>query len=318
MDFQKLAGEYKSELLDSVLPFWLEHSQDKQYGGYFTCLERDGSVYDTDKFIWLQGREVWLFSMLYNKVEKRREWLDCAIRGGEFLKKYGHDGNYNWYFSLDRRGNPLVEPYNIFSYTFATMAFGQLSLATGNREYAEMFQDYTANKANQTAERRDAVQFVKQKLDSAQWFIDAIKQRNETLQRTMEAIIYLQRDFFLTGDEATLHPMILKDVAERAGYDISTISRVSNSKYVQTNFGIYPLKYFFSESMQTDTGEEISTREVKKIMKEHVDAEDKRKPLTDEELATILKEKGYVIARRTVAKYREQLGIPVARLRKEI
>ena len=148
--------------------------------------------------------------------------------------------------------------------------------------------------------------------------IDAIKQRNETLQRTMEAIIYLQRDFFLTGDEATLHPMILKDVAERAGYDISTISRVSNSKYVQTNFGIYPLKYFFSESMQTDTGEEISTREVKKIMKEHVDAEDKRKPLTDEELATILKEKGYVIARRTVAKYREQLGIPVARLRKEI
>ena len=168
-----------------------------------------------------------------------------------------------------------------------------------------MFQDYTANKANQTAERRDAVQFVKQKLDSAQWFIDAIKQRNETLQRTMEAIIYLQRDFFLTGDEATLHPMILKDVAERAGYDISTISRVSNSKYVQTNFGIYPLKYFFSESMQTDTGEEISTREVKKIM-------------TDEELATILKEKGYVIARRTVAKYREQLGIPVARLRKEI
>lgn len=187
-----------------------------------------------------------------------------------------------------------------------------------NREYAEMFQDYAGNKANQTAKMRDAVQFVKQKLDSAQWFIDAIKQRQETLQRTMEAIICLQRDFFLTGDEATLRPMILKDVAERAGYDISTISRVSNSKYVQTNFGIYSLKYFFSESMQTDSGEEISTREVKKIMKEHIDAEEKRKPLTDEELASILKEKGYVIARRTVAKYREQLGIPVARLRKEI
>ena len=140
----------------------------------------------------------------------------------------------------------------------------------------------------------------------------------KTLQRTMETIILLQRDFFLTGDEATLRPMILKDVAERAGYDISTISRVSNSKYVQTNFGIYPLKYFFSESMQTDSGEEISTREVKKIMKEHIDSEDKRKPLTDEELASILKEKGYVIARRTIAKYREQLGIPVARLRKEI
>lgn len=187
-----------------------------------------------------------------------------------------------------------------------------------NREYAEMFQDYAGNKANQTGKMRDAVQFVKQKLDSAQWFIDAIKQRQETLQRTMQTIICLQRDFFLTGDEATLHPMILRDVAERAGYDISTISRVSNSKYVQTNYGIYPLKFFFSESMQTDTGEEISTREVKKIMKEHIDAEDKHKPLTDEELAQILKEKGYVIARRTVAKYREQLGISVARLRKEI
>ena len=187
-----------------------------------------------------------------------------------------------------------------------------------NREYAEMFQDYAGNKANQTTQMKEAVQFVKQKLDSAQWFIDAIKQRQETLQRTMETIILLQRDFFLTGDEATLRPMILKDVAERAGYDISTISRVSNSKYVQTNFGIYPLKYFFSESMQTDSGEKISTREVKKIMKEHIDGEDKRKPLTDEELASILKEKGYIIARRTVAKYREQLGIPVARLRKEI
>ncbi|MGM9798476.1 MAG: RNA polymerase factor sigma-54 [Parabacteroides sp.] len=187
-----------------------------------------------------------------------------------------------------------------------------------NREYAEMFQDYTGNKANQTAERRNAMQFVKQKLDAAQWFIDTIKQRNETLQRTMETIIRLQREFFLTGDETTLRPMILKDVAERAGYDISTISRVSNSKYVQTNFGIYPLKYFFSESMQTDTGEEISSREVKKIMKDHVEAEDKRRPLTDEELAAILKEAGYVIARRTVAKYREQLGIPVARMRKEI
>ena len=187
-----------------------------------------------------------------------------------------------------------------------------------NKEYADMFKDYTGNKANQTSEMRDAVQFVKQKLDSAQWFIDAIKQRQETLQRTMQAIIMLQHDFFLTGDESTLRPMILKDVAERSGFDISTISRVSNSKYVQTNFGIYPLKYFFSESMQTDSGEEISTREVKKIMKEYVDGEDKRKPLTDEELSSILKQKGYVIARRTVAKYREQLDIPVARLRKEI
>jgi RNA polymerase sigma-54 factor len=165
---------------------------------------------------------------------------------------------------------------------------------------------------------KEAVLFVKQKLDSAQWFIEAIKQRQETLQRTMETIISLQRNFFLSGDEASLRPMILKDVAERSGYDISTISRVSNSKYVQTNFGIYPLKYFFSESIQTDSGEEISTREVKAILKEYIEGEDKRKPLTDEELAALLKEKGYVIARRTVAKYREQLEIPVARLRKEI
>ena len=187
-----------------------------------------------------------------------------------------------------------------------------------NREYADMFHDYTANKVNQTSTMRDAVQFVKQKLDSAQWFIDAVKQRNETLQRTMEAIMMMQREFFFTGDEAFLRPMILKDVAERVGYDISTISRVSNSKYVQTTFGVYPLKYFFSESMKMDSGEEISTREVKKIMKEHIEVENKRKPLTDEELTTILKDKGYVIARRTVAKYREQLNIPVARLRKEI
>jgi len=138
MDFKKLEIQYRDELLKNSIPFWLNNSQDKEYGGYFSCLGRNGEVYDTDKFIWLQGREVWMFSMLYNKVEKRQEWLDCAIQGGEFLKKYGHDGNYNWYFALDRKGNPLVEPYNIFSYTFATMAFGQLSLATGNQEYADI------------------------------------------------------------------------------------------------------------------------------------------------------------------------------------
>ena len=138
MDFRELVTQYKNELLGNVLPFWLENSQDKECGGYFTCLERDGKVFDTDKFIWPQGREVWLFAMLYNKVDKRQEWLDCAIQGGEFLKKYGHDGNYNWYFSLNREGTPLVEPYNIFSYTFATMAFGQLSLATKNQEYADI------------------------------------------------------------------------------------------------------------------------------------------------------------------------------------
>ena len=137
-DFSQLAHLYRDELLENVIPFWLKHSIDEEYGGYFTCLDRYGNVFDSDKFIWLQGRQVWMFSMLYNKVEKRREWLDCAVHGGEFLRKYGHDGNYNWYFSLTREGAPLVEPYNIFSYTFATMAFGQLSLATGNREYADI------------------------------------------------------------------------------------------------------------------------------------------------------------------------------------
>jgi len=136
--FNVLAAQYKKELFDSVIPFWLTHSQDNENGGYLTCLDRQGNVYDTDKFIWLQGRQVWMFSMLYNKVEKRQEWLDCAIQGAEFLKKYGHDGNFNWYFSLTREGKPLVEPYNIFSYTFAAMAFGQLSLATGNQEYANI------------------------------------------------------------------------------------------------------------------------------------------------------------------------------------
>lgn len=138
MDFKQLAAQYKSELLDKVIPFWLEKSQDLEHGGYFTCLERDGEVYDTDKFVWLQGREVWMFATLYNKVEKRQEWLDCAIQGAEFLKKHGHDGNLNWYFALNREGNPLVEPYNIFSYTFAVIAFGQLSIATGNKEYADI------------------------------------------------------------------------------------------------------------------------------------------------------------------------------------
>ncbi|MDR1525020.1 MAG: RNA polymerase factor sigma-54 [Tannerella sp.] len=186
-----------------------------------------------------------------------------------------------------------------------------------NREYSDMLKDYTGNKVNQTPEMRDAVLFVKQKLDAAQGFIDAVRQRHETMQRTMESIILLQEEFFLTGDESRLKPMILKDIAERTGYDISTISRVSSSKYVQTNFGIYPLKFFFSESAQTKSGETISTRKIKRIIKDEIDAENKKKPVTDEELTSILNAKGYLIARRTVAKYREQLEIPVARMRKE-
>jgi N-acylglucosamine 2-epimerase len=136
MDFKSLSNQYKDELLNNVLPFWLEKSQDTEYGGYYTCLDRTGNVFDTDKFVWLQGREVWMFSMLHNNLEKNPEWLKCATQGGEFMKKFAHDGNLNWYFSLTREGRPIIEPYNIFSYTFATMAFGQLSKATGNQEYA--------------------------------------------------------------------------------------------------------------------------------------------------------------------------------------
>ena len=187
-----------------------------------------------------------------------------------------------------------------------------------SREYVAMLQDYTGNKVNQTSNLRDAILFVKQKLDSAQWFIDAIRQRQETLQRTMQTILLLQTEFFLTGEESKLRPMILRDVAERSGYDISTISRASNCKYVQTNFGIYPLKYFFSESAQNDSGEAITTREVKQFLQKILDAEDKRSPVTDDMLAAQLKERGYSIARRTVAKYREQMGVPIARLRKEL
>jgi N-acylglucosamine 2-epimerase len=138
MDPKALANQYRDELLHNIMPFWLDKSQDKEYGGYFTCLDRQGNVFDTDKFVWLQGREVWMFSMLYNNLEKNQEWLKCAIQGGEFMKKHGHDGNLNWYFSLTREGKPIIEPCNIFSYTFATMAFGQLSKATGNQEYGDI------------------------------------------------------------------------------------------------------------------------------------------------------------------------------------
>jgi RNA polymerase sigma-54 factor len=186
-----------------------------------------------------------------------------------------------------------------------------------SREYESMLRMY-AEGAKTSKSDKEALMFVKQKLDGAKWFIDAIKQRQQTLLFTMNAIMNYQSDYFLTGDETNLKPMILKDIAEIVGLDISTISRVANSKYVQTNFGIFPLKYFFSESLSTDSGEEVSTREVKKILSDAIEAEEKRKPLTDEKLMDLLKEKGYNIARRTVAKYREQLNIPVARLRKEL
>jgi len=186
-----------------------------------------------------------------------------------------------------------------------------------SRAYSEMLESYSREK-NGNKDLKEAVSFVRQKLDSARWFIDAIRQRQNTLLLTMNAIIAYQKEYFIAGDEARMRPMILKDIAEMTGLDISTVSRVANSKYIQTHFGIFPLKYFFSEGLQTDSGEEVSTREIKKILEECIGGENKRKPVTDEKLTEILQEKGYQIARRTVAKYREQLNIPVARLRKEI
>ena len=211
----------------------------------------------------------------------------------DFIVETFDDGTIN--LSLNSRGLPMLRM---------------------SRNFTEMVEEHTRNKANQTKESREAMLFLKQKMDAAQSFIDAVKQRQNTLMTTMQAIIDLQRPFFLEGDESLLRPMILKDVAERTGLDISTISRVSNSKYVQTNFGIYPLKYFFNDGFTAEGGEETSVREIQKILKECIDGEDKKNPLTDDELTELLNAKGYPIARRTVAKYRQQLNIPVARLRK--
>jgi RNA polymerase sigma-54 factor len=183
--------------------------------------------------------------------------------------------------------------------------------------YREMMKAYDRGE-KKNKQQKEAVLFIKQKLDSAKWFIDAIKQRQHTLLHTMQAILDFQKEFFITGDESELKPMILKDIAQMTSLDVSTVSRVANSKYVQTEYGTYKLKYFFSEALQTDSGEEVSTREVKMILNEFIGAENKRKPLSDEHLTDMLIEKGYNIARRTVAKYREQLNIPVARLRKEL
>jgi RNA polymerase sigma-54 factor len=186
-----------------------------------------------------------------------------------------------------------------------------------SKDYETMLRKYAEGAKSSKADK-DALTFVRQKLDSAKWFIDAIKQRQQTLLLTMNAIMNYQKPYFLSGDETKLRPMILKDIADIVGLDISTVSRVANSKYVQTNFGIYPLKYFFSESLSTDSGEEVSTREVKKILSDAIENEDKKNPLTDERLMDLLNEKGYNIARRTVAKYREQLNLPVARMRKAL
>ena len=204
---------------------------------------------------------------------------------------------------------------NINGELILSLSNGNIPELRVNKNYSEMLQSFSENK-NRSREAKDAVLFVKQKLDSAKWFIEAVKQRQNTLLTTMNAIVRLQKDYFLTGDSAELKPMIMKDVAEATGFDISTISRACNSRYVECDFGIFPLKYFFTEAAQTESGEEVSTREIKNILSEYIDKEDKKQPLTDDTLSAMLKEKGFIVARRTVAKYREQLGIPVARLRK--
>ena len=184
-----------------------------------------------------------------------------------------------------------------------------------NRKYASILSETTSSSPK---EQKEAATFVKQKLDSAKWFLEALKQRQNTLRSTMQAILDYQHDYFLDGDESNLRPMVLKDIAEKTGFDISTISRVVNSKYIETHFGIYPLKYFFSEGLKNEEGEDVSTRELKKALRECVDAEDKHKPLTDDQLVMEMNKRGYKVARRTIAKYRDVLDIPKARLRKEL
>jgi RNA polymerase sigma-54 factor len=257
----------------------------------------------------------------YDKILKRTHSEEDDLRDAisEILKLNPKPGSA---FSPSTAGNQYVIPDFIIENKDGVL---ELSLNQRNmpelrlsRTYTDMLESYgeNKNKKEKNDTQRDAVIFIKQKIDSARWFIEAIKQRQDTLFLTMKAIMDYQHKYFLEGDETMLRPMILKDIAERVNLDISTISRVANSKYVQTPYGTFLLKSFFSESIQNDQGEEISTREIKKILSDCILAEDKSKPLTDEELTLILKQKGYPIARRTVAKYRELLNIAVARLRK--
>lgn len=222
--------------------------------------------------------------------------------------------------SIDRTNQTITPDFTVETTddgrNIVTLNNGNLPQLRVNRDFAAMLETLGSSKSKLTAEQRDALTFTKQKVDAAQGFIDAVNLRRNTLLATMKAIVDLQPRFFADGDEASLRPMILKDVADRTGLDISTVSRVSNSKWVQTNYGVFPLKFFFNDGYVTKDGEELSVREIKSILRECIDGEDKSRPLTDERLAAILKEKGYPIARRTVAKYREQLGIPTSKLRK--
>ncbi|MGZ3776610.1 MAG: RNA polymerase factor sigma-54 [Mucilaginibacter sp.] len=255
----------------------------------------------------------------YDKLERSLNMSSQELRGviNEILKLNPKPGDSSETNSKQMQVIPDFHISNKDGVLLLTLNSKNAPELRVSRSYQEMFEHY--DKASQRDKKlKEAVQFVKQKLDSAKWFIDAIKQRQQTLLKTMNAIMQYQYEFFLTGNEKNLKPMILKDIADRIGMDISTVSRVANSKYVQTEHGTFLLKSFFSEAIQTESGEEVSNKEVKKILEEHIGAEDKRHPLADEKLTDILKENGYNIARRTVAKYREQMNIPVARLRKEL
>ncbi|HWZ35795.1 MAG TPA: RNA polymerase factor sigma-54 [Mucilaginibacter sp.] len=255
----------------------------------------------------------------YEKLEKALNMSSAELRGviNEILKLNPKPGDSNEVNTKQMQVIPDFHIKNSDGVLILTLNAKNAPELRVSRSYQEMFQHY--DKASQKDKKlKEAVQFVKQKLDSAKWFIDAIKQRQQTLLKTMNAIMHYQYDFFLTGDDKNLKPMILKDIADKIGMDISTVSRVANSKYVQTEHGTYLLKSFFSEAIQTESGEEVSNKEVKKILEEHIGKEDKHHPLADEKLTEILKDAGYNIARRTVAKYREQMNIPVARLRKEL
>lgn len=257
----------------------------------------------------------------YDKILRKSKITEDALKDGiaEILKLNPKPGNS---LSETVKTNQYIIPDFIINNNDGEL---ELSLNSSNtpelrlsRTYTEMMEDFAGRKGKKDKKQKEALMFIKQKVDSAKWFIDAIKQRQNTLYVCMKAIMDYQHEYFLSGDDTRLRPMILKDIAEKVGLDISTVSRVANSKYVQTPFGTFLLKSFFSESMQTESGKEVSTREIKKILQDCVEAEDSTSPLTDQELVAILKEKGYNIARRTIAKYREQLNIPVARLRKTL
>ena len=255
----------------------------------------------------------------YDKLEKSLNLHDDELKEivAEILKLNPKPGDSNEINTKQMQVIPDFHIRNSDGVLILTLNAKNAPELRVSRSYQDMFQHYDKS-AQKDKKLKEAVQFVKQKLDSAKWFIDAIKQRQQTLLKTMNAIMHYQYDFFLTGDEKNLRPMILKDIADKIGMDISTVSRVANSKYVQTEHGTYLLKSFFSEAIQTESGEEVSNKEVKKILEENIAKEDKLHPLADEKLTEILKDAGYNIARRTVAKYREQMNIPVARLRKEL